>query len=206
MTYREPPMNAVDLFIKKHALTPEAESELRVLMRGDPIETGQLGHEPMRPLEAAVIADMARLSLTKQEAYRLFRDRVGTGFERSARWIRDHYQKAWLEHTDQYDYNPDPSPMAQVAEAIGQAESAAAAWFVAKDVETRSARWAEFVHALQEVAYRARAEARSVQRERAIAQEALRSTRGDVPYGTSDLGSPGWQNDVLSAVDRQMGR
>jgi hypothetical protein len=170
-------MNAIDLFVKKHSLSSEAEDELRVLMRGEFVGTNALGHEPIRPDEMVVIAEMASLNLTKRQAYEFFRQKLPRGFQRSARWIRDQYMKAWNEHSGTYDYSEDHSPMAKVEKAIGNAESHAAAWFVAKDPETRSARWADFVKSLHEIANHSRQINHWLLL--LVAEEAL---RGGLPY------------------------
>lgn len=143
-------------FAARHGLSEEATQELRLLMRGNYIAANKLGHEPIRPIEAAFFAGVAHLALAGNDVTERFRATCAV-HPRSARWIKDHYRRAHRDWLGVNYYRREEGRTIDVVNAMGNAESSAAAWHVSTD-ETRAARWADFVMSLQGIAEAANAE------------------------------------------------
>lgn len=155
-------MSMVEDFIAAYApsdpgLRSEFERTLRLMLTGDPIEINALGHTPLRPAEAAVIASMADRAMVKTQVVRIFRE-MAPAHARSAQWIwrnylaaRDAWERSWGDESD---------PTSRLAEVIGRAQAAAKAWQLSGSHPQAKRRWRELLDALNMIADAARSEVR----------------------------------------------
>jgi hypothetical protein len=126
-------LDAIDRFIERWCPIDTQDkklfmSQLRAIVSRDPIRTHEAGHLPITPEEAAWFGKIAsQHQLTKNDVISGYRNAFSHA--RGARWIKKQWVKARDEWLGYNDYSDDPED--ELRRALGDCESAAAAWHVA---------------------------------------------------------------------------